>query len=58
VLRDLIERHTERRLRSPDLLARLRAEPTYAVPPAAPDPLDSPDPEDREAPMTAVESAP
>lgn len=33
-LRELIERHTERRLRTPDLLARLRAEPALAVPPA------------------------
>jgi DNA repair protein RecO (recombination protein O) len=31
-LRDLVERHTERRLRTPDLLARLRAEPAVAVP--------------------------
>jgi DNA repair protein RecO (recombination protein O) len=31
-LRDLIERHTERRLRSPDLLARLRADPALAAP--------------------------
>jgi DNA repair protein RecO (recombination protein O) len=31
-LRDLIERHTERRLRSPDLLARLRADPVLSAP--------------------------
>lgn len=31
-LRDVIERHTERRLRSPDLLARLRAEPALSEP--------------------------
>jgi DNA repair protein RecO (recombination protein O) len=31
-LRDLIERHTERRLRSPDLLARLRADPALSAP--------------------------
>jgi hypothetical protein len=35
VLRDLVERHTERRLRTPDLLARLRAEPTPPVTPGA-----------------------
>jgi DNA repair protein RecO (recombination protein O) len=34
-LRDLVERHTERRLRSPDLLARLRAEPAATAPAAA-----------------------
>ena len=33
VLRDLVERHTERRLRTPDLLARLRIEPS--TPPAS-----------------------
>ena len=32
ILRDLVERHTERRLRTPDLLARLRSE---AAPPQA-----------------------
>ncbi|MFN8635569.1 MAG: DNA repair protein RecO [Chloroflexota bacterium] len=30
-LRDLVERHTERRLRTPDLLARLRADPGLAA---------------------------
>lgn len=61
-LRDLIERHTERRLRSPDLLARLRAEPAYAPSPApsdplaGPDPEDLPDPEELAAPPSAVES--
>lgn len=36
VLRDLVERHTERRLRTPDLLARLRAEPSTPEAAAAP----------------------
>jgi DNA repair protein RecO (recombination protein O) len=51
ILRDLIERHTERRLRSPDLLARLRAEPSSPLlpsfaRPAGPDPDEAatPDP--------------
>ncbi|MCC7371335.1 MAG: DNA repair protein RecO [Chloroflexi bacterium] len=35
-LRDLLERHTERRLRTPDLLARLRADAPAALPSAAP----------------------
>lgn len=58
-LRDLIERHTERRLRSPDLLARLRAEPDQ-TPPS--DPLAGPDrddllaPEDLDAQPRPVES--
>jgi DNA repair protein RecO (recombination protein O) len=56
ILRDLIERHTERRLRSPDLLARLRAEPTLAAPPVPEDPLAHPDPERLGAPPTPVES--
>jgi DNA repair protein RecO (recombination protein O) len=56
ILRDLIERHTERRLRSPDLLARLRAEPTLAALPLPDDPLAHPDPEDLGAPPTPVES--
>jgi len=34
-LRELTERHTERRLRTPDLLARLRAEPAVALRPGA-----------------------
>lgn len=39
ILRDLVERHTERRLRTPDLLARLRTEPSSpASPPATPPP--------------------
>jgi DNA repair protein RecO (recombination protein O) len=46
ILRDLIERYTERRLRSPDLLARLRADPTYAPPSSPSDSLASPDAED------------
>ncbi len=40
-LRDLVERHTERRLRSPDLIARLRVEAdpiVRAAPPAVYDP--------------------
>ena len=56
-LRDLVERHTERRLRSPDLLARLRAEPAVTSIPVPPsDPLASPDPEDLEAPPSPVEA--
>ena len=55
-LRDLVERHTERRLRSPDLLARLRAEPAVTSTPAPPDPLASPDPEALEAPPSPVEA--
>jgi DNA repair protein RecO (recombination protein O) len=55
-LRDLIERHTERRLRSPDLLARLRAEPTQPPMPAPPDPLATPEPEDLAASPSPVES--
>ena len=56
-LRDLVERHTERRLRSPDLLARLRAEPAVTSIPVAPsDPLAGPDPEDLEAPPSPVEA--
>ncbi len=57
-LRDLVERHTERRLRSPDLLARLRAEPALNAPPVPSDALDRPDPEDLEAPPTPVEAKP
>jgi DNA repair protein RecO (recombination protein O) len=37
-LRDLVERHTERRLRSPDLLARLRVDDAPAPPPTPPPP--------------------
>ena len=64
ILRDLIERHTERRLRSPDLLARLRAEPAIASAPQPSNPLAGPDPEglrnpeDLEAPPSPVESNP
>jgi DNA repair protein RecO (recombination protein O) len=57
ILRDLIERHTERRLRSPDLLARLRADP--AVPTQlSPDPAASIGAVDADAPARPVESTP
>ena len=55
-LRDLIERHTERRLRSPDLLARLRAEPAFSLPAQAAGPLASPETKDLEASASSVES--
>ena len=55
-LRDLVERHTERRLRSPDLLARLRADPAITSIPAPPDPLAGPDPEDIETSPSPVEA--
>jgi DNA repair protein RecO (recombination protein O) len=42
ILRDLVERHTERRLRTPDLLARLRAETPTMPPPAAASPTAAP----------------
>jgi DNA repair protein RecO (recombination protein O) len=58
ILRDLIERHTERRLRSPDLLARLRAEPASSPLPVPSSARDSPDPEDLEAPPSPVEAKP
>ena len=61
ILRDLIERHTERRLRSPDLLARLRSDPAFG--PAqvsdsvsSPTPEDSVDAKDPAAPPSPVES--
>jgi DNA repair protein RecO (recombination protein O) len=61
-LRDLIERHTERRLRSPDLLARLRADPAFSATAQASDSVGSPGTEDRHdsddlaAPSRPVES--
>ena len=58
ILRDLIERHTERRLRSPDLLARLRAEPASLPLPVPSSALDHSDPEDLEAPPSPVEAKP
>jgi len=58
ILRDLIERHTERRLRSPDLLARLRAEPASLPLPVLSNAVDNPDPEDLEAPPSPVEAKP
>lgn len=42
VLRDLLERHTERRLRTPDLLARLRAVESAPQPAVVEAPTDSP----------------
>jgi len=38
-LREIIERHTERRLRTPDLLARLRIDHRFPVPPYQPSPV-------------------
>jgi DNA repair protein RecO (recombination protein O) len=53
ILRDIVERHTERRLRTPDLLARLRTEPALApAPPAArPDDLATAEPAPPAAPV-------
>lgn len=38
-LREVVERHTERRLRTPDLLARLRIDQRFPVPPYRPSPI-------------------
>jgi hypothetical protein len=57
-LRELSERHLERRLRSPDLIARLRAEPTgLAVGPdrsATPSSTEAPDSQDPSLGLSAA----
>ena len=54
-LRETIERHTDRRLRSPELLARLRADPALSMPPTPRTTVDGAAPDDD---LTAVSAAP
>jgi hypothetical protein len=55
ILRDLVERHTERRLRTPDLLARLRVDPSRTGYPFAP---GSPAADDAAPPDSAAQPGP